>query len=251
MDPLTNILKAFTPISLDEMDSVKLMNRADTKFIFRSEMLPLLLEQLKNDYFILEVEGARNSKYETIYYDTEDFMFFHHHRRGKANRNKVRLRTYVESDLHFFEIKYKNNKDRTIKKRIKRNEQNVVISKKANEFLLEKTHLTADDLLPRLWANYSRITLVNKHAPERLTIDTNLCYKNETKEKALPELVIAEMKQEKKRKSVFSELMRANHISEVSISKYCFGVIFLYEGIRMNNFKPKLLILNKLCHDNP
>jgi hypothetical protein len=250
MDLLADILKAFTPISLEEMDSVKLMNRSDTKFIFRSEMLPRLLEQLKNDYFMLEVEGARNSKYETIYYDTEDFMFFHHHRRGKANRDKVRLRTYVESDLHFFEIKNKNNKDRTIKKRIKRKEQTLVISKKANEFLLERTHLNSEDLLPRLWANYSRITLVNKHAPERLTIDTNLYYKNDSKEKSLPELVIAELKQEKKQKSVFSELMRSNHIKEVSISKYCFGVIFLYEGIRMNNFKPKLITLNKLCHDN-
>jgi hypothetical protein len=251
MDPLNDILKAFTPISLEEMDSVKLMNRSDTKFIFRSEMLPTLLEQLKNDYFILEVEGARNSKYETIYYDTEDFMFFHHHRRGKANRNKVRLRTYVESDLHYLEVKNKNNKDRTIKNRIKRKEHNVVISKKANEFLLENTQMTADDLLPKLWANYSRITLVNKHAPERLTIDTNLYYKNDVKEKSLPDLVIAELKQEKKQKSVFSELMKCHHIQEESISKYCFGVIFLYDEIRMNNFKPKLITLNKLCHDTP
>jgi hypothetical protein len=247
---LDSILQEFSPISLTEMDGVKLMNRSDTKFVFRSEMLPAFLEQLKMDYSILEVEGVRNSKYETVYYDTEDFMFFHHHRCGKANRHKVRLRTYCESDLHFFEIKNKNNKGRTIKKRIKRKEQNVVISKKANEFLLEKTNLTSEDLLPKLWANYSRITLVNKHAPERLTIDTGMYYKNDLKEKSLPELVIAELKQEKKQKCVFSELMRNNHIKEVSISKYCFGVIFLYEGIRMNNFKPKLLILNKLCHDS-
>ncbi len=246
MKDLTEILLEFTPISLAEMDSVKLMNRSDTKFVFRSELLPEILEKLKDDYFALEVEGVRNSKYETVYYDTKDFMFFHHHRRGKANRNKVRLRTYIESDLHFFEIKNKSNKGRTIKKRIKRKEQNVVISKKANEFLLEKIRLSANDLLPTVWANYSRITLVNKYATERLTIDTNLYYKNDTREKSLPELVIAELKQEKKQKSVFSGLMKTHHIKEVSISKYCFGVIFLYEGIRMNNFKPKLLILNKI-----
>jgi hypothetical protein len=250
MNNLTEILQKFSPISLAEMDSVKLMNRSDTKFIFRSELLPGILEQIKDDYFVLEVEGVRNSNYETLYYDTEDFKFFHQHRREKANRHKIRMRTYLESDLHFFEIKKKTNKGKTIKNRIVRKKQNVVISKRVNDFLLEKTKINGEDLVPKLWTMNSRITLVNRNLPERLTIDTNLSFKNEIKEKAMPELVIAELKQEKKHKSVFTELMHTHHIKEVSISKYCFGVIFLYEGVRMNNFKPKLLILNKLRHDS-
>jgi hypothetical protein len=251
MNDLPNILQKFEPISLKEMDEVKLMNRSDTKFIFRSEILPAILQHLVNNYYVLEVKGVRNSKYETIYYDTEDFLFFHQHRCGKANRHKVRMRTYLESDLHFLEIKKKSNKDRTIKSRIRRTKQNVLISDKANNFLIEKINMNRDDLAPKLWANYSRITLVNKHLPERLTIDSNLFYKSENREKSLPQLVIAELKQEKKQRSVFADLMRSNHIAEESISKYCFGVIFLYDGIRMNNFKPKLITLNKLCHDTP
>jgi hypothetical protein len=250
MNDLNTILDKFPPISIQEMDSVKLMNRSDTKFIFRRECLAGILEKLKDDYFVLEVNGIRNSRYETLYYDTLDFKLFHQHRCDKAMREKIRLRTYMESDLHFFEIKKKTNKGKTIKERIKRSEQNEVLSDRTQEFLHNKSDNKGNDLVPKLWTHNSRITLVNKNLPERLTIDTDLFFKNEEKEKALPELVIAELKQEKKQKSVFTEIMRSQHIAEASISKYCFGVIFLYEGIRMNNFKPKLLMLNKLRHDS-
>ena len=36
----------FSPISLNQMDGVKLMNRSDTKFTFSSEKLPALFENL-------------------------------------------------------------------------------------------------------------------------------------------------------------------------------------------------------------
>jgi hypothetical protein len=250
VDDLNDILQNFSPVSLTEMDSVKLMNRSDTKFIFRRELLPCILEQLQDDYFVLEVEGVRNSRYETLYYDTVDFKMFHQHRCDKAIRQKVRLRTYLESDLHFFEIKRKTNKGKTIKDRIKRSEQTAVFSKRTQDFLLSKSDVEGKDLVPKLWTKNSRITLVNKKHPERLTIDTDLFFSNNEKEEALPELVIAELKQEKKQRSLFTDIMRSQRITEVSISKYCFGVIFLYKGIRMNNFKPKLLILNKLRHDS-
>lgn len=248
MDHLNTILQTFSSISLTEMDSVKLMNRSDTKFIFRRELLPDILELVKEDYFVLEVEGIRNSRYETLYYDTEDFKLFHQHRCDRALREKVRLRTYLESDLHFFEIKKKTNKGKTIKERIKRSEQTSELSERSLDFLRNKSAINCKDLVPKLWTMNSRITLVNKNQPERLTIDTDLLFKNDVKEKMLSELVIAELKQEKKQRSTFTDIMRKNRIAEVSISKYCFGVIFLYEGIRMNSFKPKLLILNKLSH---
>ena len=38
------------------MDSVALMDRTDTKFIFTFKNLPLFLEHIKNDYRILDVE---------------------------------------------------------------------------------------------------------------------------------------------------------------------------------------------------
>ena len=41
------------------------------------------------------------------------------HQNKKLNRYKIRQREYLISDISFFEIKFKSNKGRTIKKRIK------------------------------------------------------------------------------------------------------------------------------------
>lgn len=248
MEEINQILNKFETITLKEMDSVKLMNRSDTKFIFRIEQLPFFLNLLINDFYVLDVDGVKENRYETLYYDTDDFKFYNDHQRGKTNRNKVRHRLYVDSGLHFFEIKNKNNKGRTLKERIKLKETEYNITGKSESFLLEKTNMKGSELKPRLWGNYTRITLVNKILPERLTIDTGLFFKNGEIEKSLPEIVIAELKQDKSSKSLFAQLMHQYHIKEASISKYCYGVIFLYKNIKLNNFKPNLLTLNKICN---
>ena len=43
MQQLLNILNGFQPITLEEMDRVKLMNRTDTKFAFTYEQLEHIL----------------------------------------------------------------------------------------------------------------------------------------------------------------------------------------------------------------
>jgi hypothetical protein len=248
MKDVEKILSEFEPITLKEMDSVSLMKRTDTKYIFRIELLPGFLNEITNDYKILDIEGNRINSYETLYFDTENFQMYLHHQNGKANRYKVRFRTYVESKLNYFEIKLKNNKDQTFKERIKLKESNTTINEKAEVFLKEKTNYNSEDLFPKLWVNYSRITLVNKYFPERLTIDLNLDFNNDTNQKRLPEIVIAELKQGKRTNTKFVEVMKNHRISTSSISKYCFGVIFLFKNIKMNNFKPKLLNLNKISY---
>ena len=54
-NPVSEILKTFDPISLQEMDNVKLMDRTDTKFTFNIRELPAVLQEAKSDYKILEV----------------------------------------------------------------------------------------------------------------------------------------------------------------------------------------------------
>lgn len=246
MNEVKNILQKFDGVSLKEMDSVKLMNRTDTKFLFRIEQLPGILEEVKNNYFVLDVNGVRAGRYKTLYYDTEDFQMYMQHQNQKSNRNKIRYREYVDSSLNFFEIKLKSNKDRTLKERIKRQAIETEITGKASEFLKKKTNFNSQDLVPKLWIDYTRITLVNKAESERLTIDLNLTFYNDEKKECLPEIVIAELKQERRSNTAFINVMRKYHIRTASISKYCFGIIFIYNNIKKNNFKPKLLTLNKI-----
>lgn len=95
------VLNSFEPISLKEMDRVKLMDRTDRKYNFNISLLPELLKMVRDDYRALEVEGTRMSRYETLYYDTPEFDLFQNHHNGKTNRYKIRLRRYVETKLTF------------------------------------------------------------------------------------------------------------------------------------------------------
>ena len=116
---LESCVSGFSVISLNEMNAVKLMNRVDQKFAFQIDKLPSLLNGLKESYNILEVNNKKVQSYKSLYYDTDDRLFFIQHHNGRVNRNKVRFREYVGSGLVFLEIKSKNNKGKTLKNRIK------------------------------------------------------------------------------------------------------------------------------------
>jgi hypothetical protein len=245
VEAIHNILNEFEPITLKEMDNVKLMDRTDTKYVFKLDQLPMFLNEVMSDYRVLDVNGHRISRYESLYFDTKNFDLYMSHHRGRPNRYKVRCRKYVESELHFFEVKFKNNKGRTIKDRVKQAIIDGSIKDKAEALLVEKTPLIANNLEAKLWVNYSRITLVNKRSPERVTIDVDLTFKNNDCDKIIHNLVIAEVKQDKALTSSFIRLMKKYHVREGSMSKYCFGVISLFDTIKQNNFKPKLILLKK------
>jgi hypothetical protein len=89
---LSEILSGFPSISLKEMDGVALMNRTDTKFMLSIIELEEILALLSDKYHVLEINGLRKNSYETLYYDTADFLFYRRHHSGKKNRYKIRKR---------------------------------------------------------------------------------------------------------------------------------------------------------------
>ncbi|MEA5260469.1 polyphosphate polymerase domain-containing protein [Arcicella aquatica] len=253
LDTITKEIAGFESITLAEMDKVKLMDRVDVKYVIPLWLLPELLKEAREHYKVVVVNHERICAYETQYFDEDNQMaLYHQHQTGSLNRYKVRTRNYVGSDLQFFEIKFKNNKGRTLKKRIRTTEYDKPMIDEDNErdFLEKHSPFHPNDLKGVLWVFYRRITLVSKHHLERLTIDLELCFKNDDKEKAYPTIVIAEVKQQKKGASHFIELMKKYHIREGSISKYCFGIISLIEGVKYNRFKPHLLKITKLIRQH-
>ena len=239
-------LNQFDPITLEEMDGVKLMDRTDTKFTFNINQLIDVLEEAKAYYKVLNVEGNRISRYKTLYFDTQDFDLYNEHHSGKLNRYKIRHRTYVESNLGFLEVKFKNNKGRTLKTRIKEIEVPELKEGKAFDFLKKTLPFDPLILLPKIWINYSRVTLVNKTSAERLTLDLNLEFEKNGNKQILSQLVIAEVKQDSKVASPFINIMRNKHIRQGSISKYCFGIASSYKEVKKNNFKQKLSNVKKI-----
>ena len=67
MTDVEQTLSQFCPISLAEMESVKLMNRIDTKYVVTIRQLPLILQMAKDDYYAQEINDVRLATYDTIY----------------------------------------------------------------------------------------------------------------------------------------------------------------------------------------
>ena len=249
MESLSDSLKYFNPVSLDEMDNVKLMNRIDTKFVFRVERLPEFLRTIAHNYMILQVNDIRQCSYENLYFDTLKLQLYLQHHNGKLNRYKVRYRRYVDSDTCFFELKFKNNKDRTIKDRVRRDQIEDKIEGNAEKLLQKKSFLQASELFPVVWIYYKRITLVSECSRERCTLDMDLSLKNDKADCSFPNLVIAEVKQDKCCSSAFLNLMKESYIRSSTMSKYCFGIANVNQEIKKNIFKPKLNAIKKICYD--
>ena len=254
MPELKDVISKFEPITLAEMENVKLMERIDSKYVFPASKLPEILSEMTSTYRLLEINNIRSHRYESLYYDTKDFQLFKRHHLGRLNRWKLRFRKYVDSGgLTFFEIKFKNSKETTIKNRVKMKEVSHVIEGKAEKFLKEITPFAPEFFEPKMWVNYSRMTYVNKFMEERLTIDTDLHFVKATpdgkiSEARFPQMVIAEAKRGKASSvSEFIRMIRQNAIRESGISKYCFGIYNLFNEVKKNNFKPRVRFIHKMA----
>ena len=211
---MNQLLAQYDKITLDEMSSIRLMNRIDTKFVTTMPVLLRLLEMAKEDYWAQEIDGERNMRYETTYYDTTDYDMFYTHQHGHANRQKIRFRTYVSSNLQFMEVKTKNNHGRTKKKRMR---------------------------------------LVNKAKTERLTIDSNLHFTNLVSgiERQMDPLVIVELKRDGLCYSPILEMLRLLRVFPHGFSKYCMGSALTNPILHVNRFKPKLIDIRKIAGLTP
>ncbi len=248
MNNIDNIISQFSTISLEDMDDVKLMSRTDTKFTFSIDKLSVLLKKLIPFYRVLSINKKLVHDYKSLYYDTEERKFYIDHHNQRVNRNKIRFREYIGSNLTFLEVKLKNNKGRTIKKRIKVDSISKVLSDKQQEYI-DNIIGQSLNVSAKQWIKFSRITFVNKKRKERLTIDINLSFSNSNFSGNLKDIVIAEVKQEKmSRSSEFMKITKEMSILPIRLSKYCMSTLQLNPGIKANRFKRKQLFINKLKH---
>lgn len=239
------LLNEFDPISLSEMNGVALMKRKDTKFIINETKLASLLLQLQGTYKVLEIADQRILHYASQYFDTDQQKFYHDHHNGKTRRVKIRIRNYVDSGIFFFEIKEKDPKGNTNKKRITAASFQQGITNHHGEFM-HKVLGHQYDLEPTLQNSFTRVTLVSLELKERITIDTNLDFTFNHQQKRFEKLCIIELKQETiNRNSPVFKHLKAMGIHPYRVSKYCLGMVSLYPKIKYNRFKQKILHINK------
>jgi hypothetical protein len=243
------VITSIDPISLAEMDHVKLMRRQDAKFVIPATFVPGLLKDISPLYRVLEIGGKRIHPYHTIYYDTDGLEMYHEHHNGRLNRYKVRTRTYLTSDIAFIEVKFKNNKEETIKRRIKTENPEELTEELAGKFLVGNSPYTVGEIQPVLENHFKRITLVHKTIPERVTIDIGLGYNRPRMNGnvSLPGLSVVEIKYE--RDSMHSDMisyLRRKSFQSMGFSKYCIGTVLNNPHVKSNLFKQRMRRIEKI-----
>lgn len=238
-------------IHLEEMDSIKLMNRVDSKFVTTDQMLERILEMADKRYRVLEVDGKTVADYDSLYFDTATLRMYIAHQNGKLTRQKVRTRTYVSSGDTFLEIKRKNNHGRTKKKRIQiplEYFRNFSAAEGAADYLEKHSWFKADELSPKLSTQFRRITLVNNEKTERLTIDRNLHFHNFVSgiDASLDGAVIIELKQDGLCYSPMREILSELRVKPLRVSKYCIGTALTDPTVIKSRFIEKIRKIEKL-----
>jgi hypothetical protein len=248
LNALTSLshLYQFESYNLKELHNASLMDRVDTKYLIPIILLEPILNRLLPYYKALEINEKRVFVYHNTYFDTPEYDFYHAHHQGKLNRYKVRHRNYVDSNKGFLEVKFKNNKGRTIKSRIESSEPRIdgveeksFLSDISNDF---------ERLRPSQWGSYNRIALANEENGERLTLDFNLRFTSVDRSKSVEfdRFFIAELKQNKHNmNSPFAKEMLNLGIRPMKFSKYCIGCSLVTPHLKYNRFKPVFTALNK------
>ncbi|MBR3386644.1 MAG: polyphosphate polymerase domain-containing protein [Bacteroidales bacterium] len=244
-------LEGFAPVSLEEMDAVRLMNRVDTKYLTDEATLAgVLRDAAAAGYRVLVAGGVRISPYDSVYFDTPELRMFSDHHNRRLRRQKVRTRAYVSSGDAFLEIKRKNNRGRTKKKRtaIPMTElPDFRADAAACRYLADWSDFRAEEISPSLETLFQRITLVNPALTERITIDTDLRFKNFRTglETSLGEAVIIELKQDGRAASPMKGILLDHRVKPARISKYCIAVTLTDPSARSNRFKEKVRLIEK------
>lgn len=256
-------LDQMTPIGLDDMKAVRLMNRVDQKYMASADQLEELLSRVANSYYVQHIAGNPLAPYRTLYFDTPDLAMYTMHHNQKLNRQKLRVRTYRSTDTTFFEIKNKDNKKKTRKVRIPIDVSmfdRVSDVPEVRDFVEQNTpysfrfQVSGCTLHPCLENRFERITLVDRGMSERVTIDRGITFHNRAMgiDADISRLLVIEVKHEVGAPmSAIEQALHEMHILPRRMSKYCIGTALTDPSAKRNRFKPKLLYIKKICQLTP
>ena len=161
-------------ISLGELDErASLQRRVDQKYLVPRTTFAELLTKLDTRYQALEIDGEREFRYESVYFDTEDLLCFRQHVEDERPRFKTRTRLYEQTGDCVFEVKVKTA-DGTMDKRHLDDHRELdddaraFVDKVLDENGFEQV---SDQLRPSLTTRFTRQTFAAVEGSERVTCD--------------------------------------------------------------------------------
>lgn len=216
------------------VDAASLQTRVDRKYLLTPADLDRLLDVLADRTAVLEIDGLRAFRYESVYFDTPRLDSYLGSAHGRRRRFKVRTRTYLDSGECVLEVKAPGGRGETVKERLPhpvgaRDRLTV----EADAFL--RDHGVPADaitvLRPTLTTSYRRTTLVDPAEGVRITCDTDLvCRGPRGRAARLPGTALVEVKGPGRPTVADRALWAAGH-RPVRVSKYCTGLAALTPGL--------------------
>ena len=232
---------AVDPIGLDELlDLAELQTRVDRKYFVPAAVFRKLVERLRDDLQVLEIDGRRTFGYESVYFDTPQLTNYRAHLQRRRQRFKARTRTYTDSGLCMFEVKLTGTRGETVKQRVPHPiDDSAELTPGALDHL--RTALRAAyrqevpaGLRPTLATTYRRTTFVTRDGAARLTCDVGLvCLDIRHEVRDTGSYVLVESKSSG-RGSAPERILRELGLRPVSVSKYCVGVAALHPELPSN-----------------
>lgn len=244
---IATALSSFDTISLDGLNGkAAMLERLDNKYIVPASRLLPAFTAFGELFDVLEIEGKRAFTYATQYYDDDAAQSYLDHHQGRRKRCKVRVRNYVDAGFSYLEVKLKDIRDVTVKKRLKLDRPEAGLSAEALAFI-DHCHTEmygtalGRDLRPVITMQYERVTLVAKEGGERMTIDTSLGFSNDALERQVAEGQFILETKSARGNGIADKILRAHHLHPTKqCSKYCMGMAALGTVGRHNRFLPAL-----------
>lgn len=246
---LDRLARSFAPITLAELDGrAELQTRTDLKYVVDVGVLRSLTAALASEYRVLELSGGSLRRYHTVYFDTPTLTTYRQHHQGRRKRFKCRTRLYAESRLCFFELKLRNGRGQTVKRRLALDcSQHGRLTPEARTFLeteLDRAYgcVAPGALEPALVTVYRRLTLVSRDRRERVTCDVELELSAPAGQasRLRPGRVLLETKSAVGNGLADRLLQRLGARPVASCSKYCLGVALAHPDVVDNRFRPLL-----------
>lgn len=249
-------------ISLAEInDRAHLQTRVDRKYVVPARLADGVLDAAAAaGAHALDIEGERLSPYASRYFDTPDLESFYRSATHRRRRFKVRLRTYLASDLSFCELKVAGLRGHTVKSRIPSPasaERAAALTPDETAFVAARlADVFADDALaasiarelrPQIDTLYARATLVipggdsGGEDASRITIDDRLTFRRP----GAPEPVarsgdlVIETKSAGSPTAIDELLWRRGH-RPVRMSKFATGMALAYPDLPRNRWQRTL-----------
>lgn len=250
---LTAVTFAMPRVGLRELNELaRLQTRVDTKYMLTPEQVVAVLDRIGHRLHVLDIDGNRKFGYESVYFDTRALRTFRDHRQGRRRRYKVRTRLYENSGECMLEVKAKNRRGGTVKRRMEYPaSERFALNAQASEFvadvLREEYGEGAPELVAALVGSYARTTFVDAQEATRVTCDTGLTWaeadgvfgrsahggRGAGRRVYGPDLVLVETKS-RSGISAVDLALRDLGIRPVRVSKYAIGTALLHPHLAAN-----------------